>query len=289
MQYVAVLITSYNRVQTTLECLKHLSKATLPENLTIEVYLVDDNSPDKTGEIVKLNYPQINVIYGNGNLYWCGGMRLAWETAVSVKNYDFYILLNDDTNIFTNGLDMLFNDYNNLNNSNITPFIVMGACCGINTGIVSYSGKRDLTEIDHIIPSGVPQKCLFICGNLVLIPNKAYLLAGGLSDKLIHRFGDYEYSYRLNRLGGTSWVSSYFCAECLNETLKCYNSNFSFITRLKVLYSPTGLSLNDYIYFIKTCSKIDWTAFVADLLKKHILCLLPTTYNYIKSRITKIR
>ena len=78
----AILITCFNRVETTKECLKYCYKSFMNiEKYQHDIYLLDDNSNDKTGEIVKKSYPDINVIYGDGLFFWSKGTRKAWEYA----------------------------------------------------------------------------------------------------------------------------------------------------------------------------------------------------------------
>ena len=53
---IAILITCYNRVNTTKECLKHcFNSLSLIDSFDHDIFLLDDNSPDKTGEILKKN------------------------------------------------------------------------------------------------------------------------------------------------------------------------------------------------------------------------------------------
>ena len=77
----AILITCYNRVEKTKLCLRHCFDAiSLTKNFDHDIFLLDDNSPDKTGEIIRNLYPTINVIYGNGKYFGvveqenCGSM-----------------------------------------------------------------------------------------------------------------------------------------------------------------------------------------------------------------------
>lgn len=282
MQYAAVLITCFNRVDTTLKCLKYLFEAELPEKLMLDIYLVDDASPDKTGEIVKQNYPQVNIIYGTGKLYWCGGMRLAWSTAVSRKDYDYYVWLNDDTYIMPDGLLVLFSDYNNIKISTKNPFAVSGACRDNVSGELTYSGKYDLNELMNIEPSGKPQKGRFLNGNLLLIPRDVYKLIGNLSEKIIHRFGDYEYTGRLGKLGGECWVSSRYCAECKSDSFKYFDSKVPFLKRIKALHSPIGLGLKDDLYFRRNHNNKAWGKWGFSMLKKYIATTFPNLYIWIK-------
>lgn len=78
-------------------CLDHLFQATLPPSATIDIFLVDDGSPDLLGRNVKEKYPQVNVINGNSALFWSGGMHKAWEESIKTKEFQYFLWLNDDT------------------------------------------------------------------------------------------------------------------------------------------------------------------------------------------------
>jgi GT2 family glycosyltransferase len=93
---IAVLVTVHNRRDTTLECLKRLMAQTLPDCWSIQVYLVDDGSSDGTSAAVLSAFPLTTVIPGDGTLFWCEGMRLAWSRAAN-SNPEYYMWLNDDT------------------------------------------------------------------------------------------------------------------------------------------------------------------------------------------------
>lgn len=89
---IAIIMTCFNRKEKTLKCLGSLL-ADSEHNL--QVYMVDDGSTDGTGDAVKVSFPQVNVIRGDGNLFWNRGMHMAFSKAVEV-GYDFYLWVNDD-------------------------------------------------------------------------------------------------------------------------------------------------------------------------------------------------
>ena len=72
---IAVLIASHNRRDATLGCMSRL----LPQlGEDARVYLVDDGSHDGTAAAVAgLKDKRINVINGDGSLFWAKGMRKA--------------------------------------------------------------------------------------------------------------------------------------------------------------------------------------------------------------------
>jgi len=93
---IAVLLTCYNRKEKTISCLDALFKNIIPDGCSLNVFLVDDGSTDGTEDAVRNAYPQINIIKGDGSLFWNGGMRVAFEAAIK-NGFDYYLWLNDDT------------------------------------------------------------------------------------------------------------------------------------------------------------------------------------------------
>ena len=88
MEKTAILLTCFNRKDNTINCLKSLYKALKKYNaeMKFDVFLVDDGCTDGTSEEVKKHFPEVNIIQGSGELFWSGGMRLAWETALNKEN-----------------------------------------------------------------------------------------------------------------------------------------------------------------------------------------------------------
>ena len=82
---LAILITSHNRKKITLKCLGNLLTAKNINTFDFDVFLFDDGSTDGTSEAIKDQYPKVNIVNGNGDLYWNQGMRLAWKTAAKSK------------------------------------------------------------------------------------------------------------------------------------------------------------------------------------------------------------
>jgi GT2 family glycosyltransferase len=75
MQYIAILITCYNRKEKTLSCLAALFNCIVPDGYGFDVFLVDDGSTDGTSDAIKEGFTQVNIIQGNGNLFWNRGMH----------------------------------------------------------------------------------------------------------------------------------------------------------------------------------------------------------------------
>ena len=104
---IAILLTVYNRRDCTLKCLRQLTEQTLPDGVTYDVYITDGGSTDGTVESVRELYPGVSIQVKDG-VFWNRGMYASWEWAASMKKYDFYLWLNDDTFLYNDCIKTLY-------------------------------------------------------------------------------------------------------------------------------------------------------------------------------------
>lgn len=265
---IAVLLTCHNRREKTINCLQALYSCIIPDNYTIDVYLVDDGSIDSTSAAVKTKFPSANIIQGDGNLFWNRGMHLAWDHA-SKGNYEFYLWLNDDTILKEKALTIL------LANSSIKEdkAIICGVCQSQITGMISYGGF-DKANHKMIVPNGEPQICYFFNGNIVLVPQLVFEKVGNLDPFFHHEFGDFDYGLRAIKHNISSWISSEILGYCENNELKKWcNPKYSMVSRIKIFYSPLGISpFQHFVY-----ANRHWGIFKAirTFVSQHIRLLFP--------------
>lgn len=88
-----IVIPVYNRKETTLNCLSHLSANGDLKNF--QAVVVDDGSTDGTADTIRSKYPSVDILSGNGDLWWTGGTALGMQYAASQKA-EFIFWLNDD-------------------------------------------------------------------------------------------------------------------------------------------------------------------------------------------------
>jgi len=270
---LAVLITCHNRKEKTLNCLKVLLGGNIPTFLNIEVFLVDDGSTDGTGLAVKEYFPHINLIQGDGKLFWNRGMYLAWEHASNSKNYDFYLWLNDDTYLFKDSLNTLFHNSSLLNHNSI----ICGTTKSALSNSLSYGGKSKKGLI--IKPDGNLQKCHFINGNVVWVPNWVFEKVGTFDNFFWHSLGDYDYGLRAKKIGIDSYIASNvigFCEPNLNPPLWCLKE-VPFFSRLKNLYSPLGNS-HPYYYSVYVYRHFGLVKAIRQFLSIHLRLLFPSLW-----------
>lgn len=198
---IAVLLTCHNRVNLTRRCLSLLAKQA---HYTAEhVFLVDDGSTDGTGEMVRGEFPGVNVVQGDGSLFWNGGMRLAWKAAKSSKiDFDYYAWLNDDVELFPKAFEVMLKDIAGLGLEGKAVLIGAATVWDEHPEVITYGGqcrpdpKRRPLRLALVKPNGAPQAVDALSGNIVLVSGEAEQLLGNLSAKYVHIFGDNDYSFR---------------------------------------------------------------------------------------------
>lgn len=242
----AILITCYNRLETTIECLKHcFNSLSLIDRCDHDIFLLDDNSPDKSGEIIKKMYPSINVIYGNGKYFWSGGTRKLWEFASTKKDYDYYVWLNDDSILFKNAFSVIYNDLNDKKSS-----IILGTFISSNQNLneITYGGRdKHLTLLK---PSGEPQECSLINGNFVFIPKEVFKKVGFLSKMFTHNYGDTDYGLRAIKKKFKVFIASEVVGICNKNEIELWRRpNTRFFSRLKSFYKSKNFIITEVMYF----------------------------------------
>lgn len=249
---VAVLMTCHNRVETTLACLRRL----VPQlGNGDKVFLVDDGSEDNTGAKVKTEFPEVDVINGDGTLYWAKGMRLAWETAIkSGRKFDFFLWLNDDVMLKPDAISVLISDFDQLiANRSFTPVrsgsltipVVVGACA-MDESFAASSYAATNRKDERIEPNGVsPQKAEgWFNGNVVFIPFAAYAIVGMISDDYSHSRADYDYAERLKRKKIPFYASSNFVGVCRRDSRRVLTEK-GLAKRIRYLFMPGNTNLHD--------------------------------------------
>ena len=232
---IAVLLTCHNRKDKTLHCMQALyAQQGLNVDYVVDVFLVDDASSDGTAEAVQFQFPDVNVICGTGNLYWNRGMHLAWKTATSKKDYDYYLWLNDDTFLHQTALKTLLS-------KSFETAIICGSTHSIIENKATYGGYLT-NPVRRVVPNGTYQKCDYFNGNCVLISKKVFEIMGNLDPIFHHAVGDFDYGLRAKKKGVELYVAPNFVGICENHDFvpKWRSPEQSVSTRLKSLYLPNS-------------------------------------------------
>jgi len=107
MYDLSVIIVSWNTKNLIRDCLISIKNNT--HKILYEVYLVDNNSADGTVEMMHTEFEDVKLIANKTN----NGFAKANNQAIKLSNGKYVILLNPDTVVLENALDLMVNYLDN--------------------------------------------------------------------------------------------------------------------------------------------------------------------------------
>jgi GT2 family glycosyltransferase len=130
---VSIISVNYNQAQVTCAMLSSLEEVTYDN---IEVIIVD-NASEEDPEVIKKQYPGINLIKSEENLGFAGGNNLAIRAAKG--KYLFF--LNNDTEVMPHTIEPLVNFFEENKSAGIaSPKIIFH-----DTDIIQYAGATEIS------------------------------------------------------------------------------------------------------------------------------------------------
>ncbi|WP_082555353.1 glycosyltransferase family 2 protein [Devosia sp. Root635] len=253
---IAVVLACYNRRALTLRCLASIESAG-SDRARLVVYLFDDASSDGTSDAVRENFPSTNIMAGDGEQFWCGGMRQAMAAA-EAAGYDYLLWLNDDVELAPDFLDILLNSHAEaLQSHGPGPHVIVGPVVDPVSREITYSGFRRTSRVhpaklERVAPSGTLQQCDTMNGNCVLFPASIVSKVGEIDRAYSQQIGDADYGYRCIEEGAMLWVARRWVGSCVsnNRRLRWSNPSLTFGERLRILNTPHGLPIRPWLHFM---------------------------------------
>ncbi|TDN38340.1 glycosyltransferase family 2 protein [Hymenobacter sp. UV11] len=197
-----IIIPVFNRWRYTRACLDSLRAQT---NQDFRVIVVDDGSTDETAAALARAYPEVEVVTGDGNLFWTAGVNRGIERALAL-GADRVLTLNNDVLTAPDFVAQM------LTTAAQRPTAVLGALeFDADTGQAIYGGERlDFrTNTRHDLLDVLPPSqrtglhpVTYLPGRGLLIP-KAVIDKIGLFDeqRLPHYLADFDYTSVARRAG----------------------------------------------------------------------------------------
>src|SRR5258708_10518044 len=102
---IEILSPVRKRREMTLQSLRSLERVDY-KGLEIHKIIIDDGSTDGTSEAIKEYFPNVEIIYGDGNLWCSGAANLGIQRALEYDP-DYILLINDDTVFDSNFLQAM--------------------------------------------------------------------------------------------------------------------------------------------------------------------------------------
>ena len=245
---LTVIFTCFNRKEKTITALKSIVEKN--RNIKFHFIIVDDNSNDGTVDAIKQLEYDIEVINGNGNLFWCGGMRLGIDRYLKYNDGTDCLLINDDVDFFENAIEKIVNQINTKKDT-----VIVGATCS-EIGEFTYGlrSKRDDRGVwlNYIEPNNSNIVGETMNANCVLIPYKIMKEIGNMDCKYQHSLGDYDLGFRISRLGYKLISSEEYVGICEENSFEdsWRNPKMPRLQRLKMKESPKGSPFKEWYHFL---------------------------------------
>lgn len=199
---IYIVIPVYNRKEFTRDCLISLRNQTYKNHKTI---IVDDGSTDGTKEMLQTEFPDVIVLFGDGNLFWTRAINMGIRRALDL-GAEYVLTLNNDTVATEDFLEKM------MYWGQRTPHALLGAFdFSFNTKKPYYGGEivnwplaKSTLLLEHLKPEqlhGLHEVSLFPARGL-LIPRKVFETVGLYAEKeLPHYMADYDFTLLAIRNG----------------------------------------------------------------------------------------
>ncbi|MCC8112531.1 MAG: glycosyltransferase [Bacteroidales bacterium] len=292
---VAIVMTVFNRLEKTRKCLSCIRESLSQYPwLKVKIFLTDDGSSDNTAEVVPVEFKDldIQILKGDGNLFWNAGMNNSWREAIREGGYDGYLWMNNDTYIHPNLWEEIkaAEEYSQANFGK--SGIYVGSTQDEVTKEFTYGGfdyVNKWTLLDSFkIPNGEFQLCQCAHGNVTYVSDQVVKKMGVLCEKYLHGGGDHDYTYLAHKAGFPLIVLREYVAYCENDhgkEAKDFN-NMNMKQRFKYLYSPRGLNLHNSLLMQRRCFP---HRYLLVLTTGYLRALFPNLYSkvYMYARTRK--
>jgi len=202
-----VVIPTHNRWRTAEHALTCLLRSNY-RNFT--VLLIDDGCSDGTVEKCRELFPEVEILHGDGNLWWAGAVNLGIKRALA-DGADAIILLNDDNNVEEGTIGSLVESFQRFGSRSVvcSRIRVEGDECGewrgdppgwhpdSRTWRPQDFGDQPVLQIRH--PPG---------GQGVLIPADCFREIGLFDDRnLPFHWADHNFHYRAMKQGYSYFIA----------------------------------------------------------------------------------
>lgn len=206
---IFVIIPVHNRLDFTRACLASLRGQS---HRDFTVVVVDDGSTDGTHAALAEEFPEVTLLWGDGDLWWTGAMNRALEWVLPrVSRSDHVLTLNNDTALPPDYLETLLDLAVRSPGALIGTVavswedherIVDGGVCIDWRTTRSTSPARGLNWSQAVLQVGEAAPVSVLSGRGTLIPVEAFRRVGLYDQERLPHYGaDWEFSRRAQRAG----------------------------------------------------------------------------------------
>ncbi len=201
---VEIVAPVHNRREITLQCLRSLSRID-NAGLDVHIVIVDDGSTDGTSKAIREQFPSVEIVEGDGNLWFTEGTNAGVRAALK-HDPKYVLLINDDSVFDSRFLAFLVETAETDPRSVVGPLLLLWDQPHkvFQTSPVwdTWRGgwRHWHRQTVWTVPNR-PWKVDLIVGNCLLVPARAIEECGLMDSRHFPNFGDAEYTPRLKRKG----------------------------------------------------------------------------------------
>lgn len=249
MKSVLALFTCFNRKEKTVNCINTLRNQN--PNIVIDFLICDDNSNDGTiNELLK--FKRVMVLNGTGSLFYTGGMRRVISEAQSkYREYDYYLLMNDDVSFDSFAIEKLIIQENQSNT------VIVGCTYGVKHeltyGGIIFDNPKKTVRYTKYGPGNKNLKIQTFHANCVLVPARIFFEVGNMDSVYNHSLGDLDYGLKISKMGYTIEVSNEYVGSCIIDSpdKTWLDKTLSRRDRIKKKESKKGVPTGEWFHFVK--------------------------------------
>lgn len=220
---LSIIIVSWNVREKLKDNLRAIYES---RNINFEVFAVDNNSHDKTAEMVKKDYPQVKLIANRENL----GFARACNQAIKQAKGRHILLLNPDMRVFDDTLSNMVSWLDHHEQAWVAGCRLIDESARLIKQIRRFPALADqlaiILKLPHIFP-GILNKYLrsdfdysksspvdSIRGGFFMIRKETIKKVGLLDERFFLWFEEVDYCRRVKMAGGEVWYTPN--AECID-------------------------------------------------------------------------
>jgi GT2 family glycosyltransferase len=264
MTRVVALLACHNRRDRTVRCLESLFAQEV-EGVELGAVLVDDGSTDGTSDAIRSRFEGVEIIRGDGSLYWARSMALA-EKHAAAQRPEFLLWLNDDVVLYPDAVRTLVAAEDAVRD----PRIVAGYTVDPMTGVPNYGGASRVDwhplRFRLVIPTDArPMSSDTFNGNVVLVPRAISQAVGGIDGHFAHAFADLDYGLRARALGFEVVVAGPAVGECRREfgPARWRDASLPLLARYRLMLSRKGVPISSSSRYMRRHGNKLWPVYVA--------------------------
>jgi GT2 family glycosyltransferase len=230
---LSIIIVSWNVKEKLRENLRALFES---QYVNFEVFVVDNNSSDGSAEMVKTEYPQVELIANQENF----GFAKANNQAIKLARGKYILLLNPDMRVFDDTLSNIVSWMNRHNEAMVVGCKLVDEIGNIIKHVRRFPSLFDqlsiVLKLPHIFPSALnkylindfdyqkPAKVDTIRGGFFMIRSQAIFRIGLLDERFFLWFEEVDYCRRVKETGLEVWyTNSAECIDLLGQSFKQVN------------------------------------------------------------------